>query len=378
MAVTNFAALTDEQLTVWSRDFWREARNKTFLMAFAGDSSNSMVQRITELRKTTDGARAVITMVNEATGDGVVGDNELEGNEEALSSNDMVIQLDQWRKAHKSAGKMAEQRSVVTFRREAKEHLSYAVSRIMDELAFQTLAGISYTLRPDGSQRTASQLPLLKYAADVAAPTSQRHRRWDGAAKRLVAGNTASIVAGDLPSWNMLVDAKAYAVNNYIRPIRSDDGVEVYNVFMCPDGIAALKKDPDFLAAWREAQKRGDSNPLFKGTKHGGKNGIYVDGLNILEYRNVFNTRGADPGSKWGNAGAVDGQRILMCGAQALAFADIGGAEWNEKAFDYNNRPGISVGKIFGLLKPQLYSTYAQSKQDFGVLSIDTGLPAAA
>lgn len=375
MAATNFAALTNEQLTTWSRDFWHEARNKTFIMRFAGDSENSMVQRITELRKTTDGARAVITLVNEATGDGVVGDNELEGNEEALTSSDMVIQLDQWRKAHKSAGKMSEQRSVVKFRKEAKGHLSYAASRVMDELAFQTASGISYTLRPDGSPRTG-QLPLLKFAADVTAPSSKRHFRWDKTSG-LVAGDTTQVAAEDLPTYGMLVDAKARAVNSYIRPIRSDDGVEVYNVFMCPDGIAALKKDPDFIAAWREAQKRGDSNPLFKGTKHGGSDGIYIDGLNILEYRNVFNTRGAASGSKWGG-GTVDGQRVLLMGAQALAFADIGGAEWNEKNFDYGNRQGISTGKIFGLLKPQLFSTYAQSKQDFGVMVIDTGLPALA
>lgn len=377
MAATNFAALTDEQLTVWSRDFWREARNKTFLMAFAGNSSNAMVQRITELRNTTDGARAVITMINEATGDGVVGDNELEGNEEALTSNDMVIQLDMWRKAHKSAGKMSEQRSVVKFRGEAKDHLSYAASRVMDELAFQTLSGISYTLRPDGSARYASQLPLLRYAGDVTAPSSKRHYRWSKT-NGLSLGDTTAIAAADTPTWAMLVDAKAQAVNSFIRPIRTEDGVEIYNVFMCPDGIAALKKDQDFLAAWREAEKRGDSNPIFKGTKHGGKKGIYIDGLNILEYRNVFNTRGAASGSKWGSGGNVDGQRVLLCGAQALAFADIGGAEWNEKDFDYGNRQGVSVGKIFGLLKPRLFSTYAQSKQDFGVMCIDTGLPARA
>ena len=375
MSATNFSALTAEQYTTWSRDFWREARNKTFIMRFAGDSANSMIQRITELRKTTDGARAVITLINEATGDGVVGDNELEGNEEALTSSDMVIQLDQWRKAHKSAGKMSDQRSIVKFRREAKDALSYAASRVMDELAFQTLSGISYGLRPDGSVRTG-QLPLLKFGADVAAPSSKRHYRWDKTTG-LMAGSTGDVAAEDLPTWAMLVDAKAKAVNNFIRPIRSDDGVEVYNVFMCPDGIAALKKDADFLAAWREAQKRGESNPLFKGTKHGGKDGIYVDGLNIMEYRNVFTTRGAASGSKWGG-GAVDGQRILLCGAQAMAFADIGMAEWAEKDFDYGNRQGISTGKIFGMLKPQLFSTYAQSKQDFGVMVIDTGLPALA
>ena len=377
MAATNFAALTDEQLTVWSRDFWREARNKSFVMSFAGTGSDSMIQRITELRKTTDGARAVITLINEATGDGVVGDNELEGNEEALSANDMVIQLDQWRKAHKSAGKMSEQTSVVKFRGEAKNHLSYAASRVMDELAFQTMSGISYTLRPDGSPRLASQLPLLRYASDVSAPTSKRHYRWSKT-NGLSLGDTTAITAADTPSWAMLVDAKAQAVNSYIRPMRTSDGIEHYNAFMCPDGIAALKKDQDFLAILREAEKRGDSNPLFKGTAVGRRPAFFVDGLAIYEYRNVFNTRGAAAGSKWGAGGAIDGQRVLLCGAQALAFADIGGAEWNEKDFDYGNRQGVSIGKIFGLLKPQLFSTYAQSKQDFGLLCIDTGLPARA
>lgn len=372
MASTNFAALTNEQYTVWSRKFWREARNKTFLMSFAGDSANSMVQRITELKDTNDGARAVITLINEATGDGVVGDNHLEGNEEALTSDEMVIQLDQWRHAHRDSGKMSNQRSIVKFREEAKDKLSYATSRIMDELSFQTLSGISYALRPDGSPRIGSQLPQLAYAADVTAPTSRRHYRWD-ATTGMMSGDTTAIDPADTPNWEMLVDLKAKAVNEYMRPLRSEDGVECYNVFMSPDGIASLKKDPAFLSAWQHAQKRGESNPLFKGTKHGGKSGIYVDGLNILEYRNVFTTKGAAAGAKWGD-GTVDGTRILLCGAQALAFADIGVAEWNEKEFDYGNVKGISIGKIFGFLKPHLFSTYAQSRQDFGVIALDTAL----
>lgn len=372
MASTNFAALTSEQYTVWSRDFWREARNKTFLMTFAGTSSNSMIQRITELSDTNDGARAVITLINEATGDGVVGDNNLEGNEEALKQSEMVIRLDQWRQAHRDSGKMSNQKSIVTFRGVAKDQLSNTASRVMDELGFLTLSGVSYAFRPDGSPRVGSQLPQLEYAADVVAPSSKRHFRWD-VTLGLVAGDTTAVDVADKPTWAMLVDMKAKAVNSFLRPMRSDEGVECYNVFMTPDGIAALKKDTDFLAAWREGQKRGDTNPLFKGTKHGGKEGIYIDGLNILEYRHVFNTKGALAGQKWGG-GAVDGQRILLCGTQALAFADIGTAEWDEKEFDYGNVKGISIAKKFGLLKPQLYSTYAQSKQDFGVMCVDTAI----
>lgn len=374
MASTNFAALTANQYTVWSKDFWREARNRTFVMAFAGNDSNSMVQRVTELRKTTDGARAVITLLNEATGDGVVGDNQLEGNEEALSQSDMVINLDQWRKAHKSQGEMAEQRAVVKFRFDARDQLAYNVSRVMDELAFQTLSGYAYTLKPDGSTRTGSQLNQLKFSTDVTAPSSLRYYRWVNSTTSLALGDTTQVAAADKPSWAMLVQAKAKAINNFIRPIRSDNGVECYHVFMTPDGIAALKQDPTFLDAWKHAQVRGDKNPLFKGTKHGGKEGIYIDGLNILEYRNVCNTKGIASGSKWGGGGTVDGQRVLFCGAQALAFADIGMPKWTEKVFDYGNQPGISVAKIFGLLKPKLYSTYAGSVQDFGVMCVDTAI----
>lgn len=366
MASTNFGALTEHQLKVWSKDLWREARNKTFIMSFAGSSSNAMVQRVTELKKTNDGDRCVITMVNEAVGDGVVGDNTLEGNEEALQTTEAVIRLDQWRHAHRNTGKMSDQRSIVNFRTEARDKLAYRAADIMDQLGFLTLSGVSYTFNTDGTSRVGSQLPLLAYAADVTAPTAKRHYRWDKTTG-LSAADTSSVATEDTPTWAMLVDAKAKAVNEYIRPIRSDGGVEVYNVFMSPDGIATLKKDKDFLAAWQQAQKRGDENPLFKGTKHGGKSGIYIDGLNILEYRNVYHP------SNWGG-GTVKGQRILLCGAQALAFGDYGSAEWNEEEFDYGNVLGIGTAKIFGFLKPQLYSTYAKSKQDFGVMCIDTAV----
>lgn len=366
MAATNFAALTEEQLTVWSRTFWKEARNKTFVMSFAGTSANSMVQRITELSKTQDGARAVITLVNDAEGDGVVGDNSLEGNEEALRSTECVIQMDQWRHAHKSTGRMSEQRSVVKFRNEAQDKLSYRAANVMDQLAFLTLSGVQYDRNVDGTSRVMSQLPLLKYNNDVVAPSSKRYCRWDKANGLITSSaSNADLVADDTPTWGMLVDLKAYAVNSYLRPIRTEDGVEIYNVFMTPDGIAKLKRDPDFLAAWQHAQKRGDSHPLFKGTPHGGKSGIYIDGLNIMEYRHVYHS------DAWGG-GTVKGQRVLLCGAQALAFADVGQPKWVEKLFDYDNVEGVSIAKIFGLLKPQLYSIHAKSKQDFGVICCDT------
>ena len=124
MALTNFAALTEEELTVWSRDFWRVARNASFINQFAGNGPNSMVQRITELTKNEKGARAVITLLADMAEDGTTGDFDLEGNEEALRAYDEVVQLDQLRFANRLAGRMADQRSVVTFRETSRDMLT--------------------------------------------------------------------------------------------------------------------------------------------------------------------------------------------------------------------------------------------------------------
>jgi len=372
--LTNFSKLTTEQLTLWSRDLWHAARNVSFLNAFAGSGPGAMVQRITELKKGNKGARAVITLVQDLQGDGVVGDNQLEGNEEAMNSADQVINIDQIRHANRLEGRMADQRSVVTFRNNSKNALQYWLANSMDELGFLTLSGVAYAQHSNGAPRIGSQWPQLDFAADISAPTANRHFRWDGTNKVLAAANTTSIAAADTPSWKMLVQLKAKAVSTYVKPLRGENGVQGYNVFMSPQGIAALKQDPDFMEVWKLAMQRGGSNPLFKGTNLGGTDGIYIDGMNILEYRHVFNTTGAASGSKWGSSGTTDGQRVLLCGAQALGFADIGLPMWVEKDFDYDNSPGISAAKIIGFKKPVFPSIYTGTTEDFGVISVDTAI----
>ena len=74
MANTNFALLTNNQKTAWSLDFWKQARNQAFINKFLGKDQNSVIQHITELKKTEKGTRAVITLIADMTGDGVVGD----------------------------------------------------------------------------------------------------------------------------------------------------------------------------------------------------------------------------------------------------------------------------------------------------------------
>ena len=373
MSQTNFSLLTSEQLTAWSRDFWRVARNASFINKFAGSGPNAMVQKITELTKGPKGTRAVLTLIAEMSGDGVTGDNALEGNEEALRAYDMVVNIDQLRMANKNTGKLADQKSVVTFRETSRDVLAYAFADRMDQLAFLTLSGVAYTYKNNGGTRLVNpgagqNLSELEFAADVTAPSTNRHLRWDFDALDIAAGDTSLVEPDDYLSYRAIVALKAFAKDNYIRGIRQGSE-EVYHMFVTPQQMAKLKLDSDFLANVRNAGVRGAENSLFAGTSS-----VMVDGIMIHEFRHVFNTKGAASGSRWGSGGTIHGARALFCGAQALALADIGAPEMVEEEFDYGNSCGISIGKIFGMKKPKFQSDYNNAVEDFGVIAFDTAI----
>ncbi|UOF79330.1 major capsid protein [Caudoviricetes sp.] len=261
-------------------------------------------------------------------------------------------------------GKLAEQKTVVTFRENAKDRLAFWLSNRMDQLAFLTLSGVPYTLNNDGSTRNSSAYSSLVFAADVVAPSAKRHRRWDGVNSTLVAGNTAGMLATDTLTYKAIVDTVVYAKTHYIKPLMSG-GKEYYVAFIRPEGLAQLKKDADYQRAVVTGADRGKTNPFFEG-------GIMtIDGLVFFEHRLVYNTKGAASGSKWGAGGTIDGSRMLVCGSQALGFADLGAPEWSEKWFNYDSSPGVNIDKMFGFLKPQFYSIYDKTVEDFGVLAID-------
>ena len=367
--LTNFSLLTTEQKTAWSLDLWRQARNLSFVNQFLGKGPNSLIQHVTELKKSEKGARAVITLLADLTGDGVAGDRTLEGNEEAMQTFDKVIRIDQLRHANRHEGRMADQKSVVEFRENSRDLLAYWLSDRVDQMAFLTMSGVAYSKTNTGATRVGSDLPYLEFAADVVAPSAKRYARWNGTSKSLEWGTgNGSITATDTPMWEAFVQAKAYCKDNYIRGIKGEGNQESYHAFLSPGAMAKLKQDPTYAANVRaQATKTGRDSEMFTGDV------VKIDGIYLHEFRHVYNTRLAASGSKWGSGGLVDGCQILFCGAQALGMADIGNPEWNEKGFDYDNQQGISTGKILGFLKPQFQSQYSgNTVEDFGLVSIYT------
>ena len=116
MSETNFAALTPKEKSAWSREVWTAARDAMFMKNFMGTSDNCVVQRITDLTTTEKGSEVIMQLVADLVGDGVVGDGEREGNEEAMQSYAQTLHVDLISHGVKNKGKMSDQKTVINFR----------------------------------------------------------------------------------------------------------------------------------------------------------------------------------------------------------------------------------------------------------------------
>lgn len=227
--LTNFAALTPQQKIVWSRDVWSAARDMMFVKNFVGTGDNSVIQRITELTKTEKGEKVLMHLVADLVEDGVIGDNEREGNEEAMQSYSQEITIDLMTHSVRNKGKLADQKTVINFRRQGKDKLAFWLANRCDQLAFLTMAGISYAFKNNGAPRVNSPFPQLAFAANVSAPTSKRALMFDGTS--LQVSNTGSITTAFVPKYTMIVDLIAYAKEHYVKPLMSG-GKAYYVLFV--------------------------------------------------------------------------------------------------------------------------------------------------
>lgn len=365
--MTNFAGLGLTPKITWAKTLWKAAREGMFMNRFVGTDEGSMIQRVTELTKTSQGDKCIMNLVADLVEDGVTGDNQREGREEAMQAFEEEIIIDLLTHSVKNKGKMAEQKSVIKFRETGRDRLAYWLSNRLDQLGMLTLSGIDYSYNCDGSLRPSNVFTELAFASHVSAPTNRRHLNWTGT--EMEDGDTTRITSAYLPKYAMIVDGLVYAKDHYLTPLRKD-GKEYYIVLVKPGTLGLFKKDPDYLrAVVAVAGKSGLDSPFFTGAT------VTVDGAVLHESRLVYSTIKAASGSKWGATGTVNGTRSLVCGAQALGFADLGAPDWVEKLFDFDSRAAINVDKIVGLVKPKFHSAYDDSVQDFGVIAIDHYLP---
>jgi len=369
MGATDFGALTSAQSRVWASELTQEGRDQSFWLSngFVGKNTGDMnrpVQRITELTETDRGLECVMQLVADLAGDGTAGDNELEGNEEALWNDVQTIRIDQLRHGVRSKGEMAEQATVIRFRAQSKTKLSFWLADKTDEMLHLTAAGRAFTLNNNGSARGASQLTQLNYASDIVAASSNRIK-YAGSAT-----SEATLTASDTVTWNLIITAVAYAKRAKVKPIR-DGGKEYYALLLTTEQFRDLLQDSTYQTIVSRAGGSSSKNPLFKNAV------AVVQGVIIYDHNKTFNTLGLASGSRWGSSGTVHGAQALLLGSQALGYATIGNSFMKESDnTDYGNRPGIGYGRKTGMLKPQYKTSVESTTQDFGVVSLKTAAAA--
>ena len=327
---------TNHPLTrkAWSKKLFGDALKQTYVGKFIGSSANSLVMRKDDLKK-DKGDRVRMGLRVQMTGDGVTGDATLEGNEESLVTYYDDLSIDQSRHAHRTAGRMTEQRAVYDIREEAKDALADWFQEKFDSSFFNAICGNTGAATGNTTGHNAT-----------VAPTSTRWSFSDGTHT-----TEASLSTTDYFQLTYIDRALAgiKVASPTIRPIKYK-GSEYYVAFMHPYTVHRLRTDATAArVTWYDVQKS-----LIQGGD-GESNGIFTGALGI--YNNVIMHESTRVPAVTSNV-----RRTVICGAQAatLAFGNANDgltADFVEKKFDYENQVGIAGSIIWGLKKSVFNST---------------------
>lgn len=347
MATTNYAVNHPLAVKRWSKGLMKEALKNTHVFQFMGPGTNNVLQIKTELGK-EEGDKVTFGLRIQLAGEGTSGDSTLEGNEEALSTYDDAVFIDQLRHAVRSKGKMSEQRVPFTVRDEARDGLADWWADRMDTAFFNQVCGNS---SETNVKYTGMQAAL--------APSTNRHIIVGGHA------GEATLSTTDTFSLEYIDYAVELAVTGGdagdqipLSPISMGRGMKYYVMFLHPYQVTDLRTNTS-TGQWLDIQKAAmqggqiTKNPIFTGAL-GEYNGVLLYSNTRIAAGTKANTR-----------------RAVMCGAQAVAcaFGREAGKNtysWKEELFDYGNSLGVAAGAIHGMKKTQFNS------EDFGTIVVSS------
>lgn len=357
MAVSSWGVNNPLAQKAWSAKLFHEMIGQSYVGRFMGTGDSSLIQIKTETQKDA-GDKITFGLRKNLSAGGVVGDDTLEGNEEALVTYSDSVLIDQLRTAVRSGGKMSEQRVPFSVREEARMGLQDWWTERIETCVANQLAGNTdqADLRYTGNNATI-------------APATGRILvgNGEGTEASLSATTTHAIKLTDLDRAVAQAKEPSTAGANRIRPVRVD-GKEMFVCFLHPYAVYQLRRDASTAGNFFDVQKAAlqggkiSDNPIFTGASFI-YNNVIVHEWNYLP--NVANTV----------ASYTSYRRGVFCGAQALvaAFGQGGGSNkmsWEEELFDYSNQLGVSAGMIFGFKKSRFNSV------DFGTIVLSGYAPA--
>lgn len=363
--MSNTVTISALQQSLWSKDLLDDVmRDVENVMQFMGEDVNNVIQTSRDL-ETKKGSNETFGMVARLKGDGVTGDDELEGNEESMLSYDENVAIDQIRNAVRLKGKLDAQKVVYDQIKSARENLRVWMKEFIIRQIFLKLGGVTNPTLVDtngivySARATWSNTPDFIPDADEAAGSGNRYI----CAKST---GTDAIASSDTMTLDLVTNAATYAklANPQIQPL-DVDGESIYVMFLHPLSVRDIRKSSDWKTAQENAKVRSDKNPVFRGALGYWSNVLlleneFVPWLNIAVAGNSF--RGAATGTDC----QANVARNLLCGRQAVLMAQASSSDAIVvEQFDYKNKDGVAGSFIGGLQKAMFNS------KEFGVIAVD-------
>jgi N4-gp56 family major capsid protein len=325
MAQTIFETTNPLAKKVWEEKLFRETIPETYWNRFFGKTPESVVQEKTDLEG-EQGDTITFGLINRLVSDGVQGDTILKGKEEAMSTYDDKVVLDQYRNGVVSKGRMSRKRVMFKMTEEAKVGLKQWMKEKVDKLCFNAITTTpSFTVYRDGATGNLSKTSTFATAkAALTAANSKLNLATFGYLRTIArTGNDRQFIP--------------------IRPI-TIKGRDWYVLLCHEDVLFDIKQDTNFLQAQRECQERSDEHPLFVGAT-----AIYDQ---VIVHAHEFMPKASD-----GGGGAVDWAQCVLMGAQALCWGWGMRPDIVQDDDDYENQLGWAINIIAGVKKPVFNST---------------------
>ena len=289
----------------WADRLWVEMPRLLYWNKYMKPNDMNSIIEVKEDLVGQPGDQITFTLLRKLSNGGVSGDGSMEGSEEAMTTYTDTVTLDQLRNAVRLKGKLSERRTAWSQRNAAKMLLQTWMAETVDDDCFTQFDTSPSVVIFGGDATATSNID----SSDTFAPVSM-----DKAV------------------------AKAKKKTPKVWPVRIN-GRDWYVVLIHTDVSYDLRQNSTWLQAQREANVRGNENPIFNGML--GTWGPCV----VHEHEKI------PISTTYGSGANLAGASNFFLGRQAGLFAWGERPKWWEKEFDYGNKTGFCIGAVWDMTK---------------------------
>jgi hypothetical protein len=331
--MANTTTANDLVVTRFLSDFFKEFVRENLFFPYTGKNSSSPIVIKEGLQKVN------IPLVAKLSGNGVSGNQTLDGNEELLAQYAYTLTPTYHRNAVRLS-KEERNKPAIDLMQAAREMLmSWGMEKVRDDI----IAAMGSVNDGTNIRTVDSTDAAYNTSADTWVANNTDRVLFGSAISNYSAGDfSASLANIDTTNDKLtgdvvrLVRKIARSANPIVRPIKTKGGIETYVLFVGTEAMLHLKQDLETLHS--NAGTRGEANPLFR------PGDLIWDNVVIREIPEI--TTNLANSTKFATAGNGSSkvEPAFLCGAQAIGYGM--GAEPDlivDREKDYKFQPGVAV-----------------------------------